>query len=84
MDISGAIQFIASLVEVAIALIALLIATTRKKTYGYFIAIAFCLLVVFNFARIFRLEVPPVWDSGVFLIAGLSMLCAVWLVWKEQ
>jgi len=84
MDISGAVQFIASLVEVAVALIALLIATKRKKTYGFFIAFAFCLLVVFNFARIFALEVPAVWDSMVFLIAGLSMLCAIWLVWKEQ
>ncbi len=84
MDSSGTVQFIASLVEVAVAIIALLIATKRKKTYGYFIAIAFGLLVIFNIARIFALEVPAVCDSMLFLIAGLSMLCAIWLVWKEQ
>lgn len=83
MEISGAIQFIASLVEVAVAFIALLIAIRRKKTFGFFIAIAFGLLVVFNIARIFALEVPAVWDSMVFLIAGVSMLCAIWLVGKE-
>jgi len=84
MDASGAIQFIASLAEVVVALIAILIATKKKKTYGWFIAIAFGLLVLFNFARIFALEVPPAADAMVFLIAGVSMVCAVWLVWKEQ
>lgn len=84
MDASGTIQFIASLAEVVVALIAILIATTKKKTYGWFIAIAFGLLVAFNFARIFALEMAPFWDAMVFLIASLSMVCAVWLVWKER
>lgn len=84
MDTPGAIQFLASLAEVVVALVALLIATKKKKTYGWFIAVAFGLLVVFNFARIFALEVTPVADAAVFLIAGLSMLCAIWLIWTEQ
>jgi len=84
MDTSGAIQFIASLAEIVIALVALLIATRKKKTYGWFIALAFGLLVVFNFARIFALGVPPAGDAMIFLIAGLSMVCAVWMVWTER
>lgn len=84
MDTSGAIQFLASLVEVAIAILAVLIATKKKKPYGWFIALAFGLLVVFNFARIFTLDVPPAIDAMVFLIAGVSMVCAVWMAWKEQ
>jgi len=83
MDASGTIQIIASLAEIVVAILAFLIATKKKKTYGWFMGITFSLLVVFNFARVFALEVPAEWDALVFLVACLSMVYAVWLI-KEQ
>jgi hypothetical protein len=84
MDIPGSLQLIASLAEVFIALIAIRIAVQKKKTYGWFIAVTFGLFVVFNIIRVFALGIPAELDALVFLLAGVSMLCAVWLMWKES
>ncbi|MGA2122097.1 MAG: hypothetical protein ABSG49_08640 [Methanoregula sp.] len=83
MDVSGTIQLIATLIEAGIALVAFLIAWKKKKPYGWFIAVTFGLFVVFDLARIFALVVSPDRYALVLLIACLSMLYAVWLLWKE-
>ncbi|MDD1687508.1 hypothetical protein [Methanoregula sp.] len=84
MDVSGTIQFIATLAEVIVAVIAFLIAVERRKTYGYFMGITFVLLVLFNLARIFALEVSSEGYALIFLMACISMLAAIWMLWKEQ
>ncbi len=84
MDVSGVIQLIASLAEAFIALVAIRIAVQKKKAYGWYIAITFGLFVVFNSIRVFTLGMPAELDALVFLIAGISMLYAVWLLWNEQ
>ena len=55
----------------------------QKKAYGWYIAITFGLFVVFNSIRVFTLGMPAELDALVFLIAGLSMLYAMWLLWNE-
>jgi len=84
MDISGTIQLVATLIEVIIAVVAVLIAVQKKKIYGWFIAITFALFVLFDIARIFALEVSAERHALVLLVACISMLCAVWLMWKEK
>ena len=84
MDISGTIQLIATLAEVVVAIIAILIAVTKKKTYGWFMGITFGLFVVFDIARIFTLEMSAELHALVLLIACISMVYAAWLMWKEQ
>jgi len=84
MDVSGVIQIIASLAEVLIALVAIRIAVHQKKAYGWYIAITFGLFVIFNTIRVFTLGMPAELDALVFLMAGLSMLYAMWLLWNEQ
>jgi hypothetical protein len=84
MDVPGIIQLIATLTEVVIALIAFLIGWQKKKLYGWFIAVTFGLFVVFDLARIFALEVAADKYALLLLIACLSMLYAVWLLWKGE
>jgi hypothetical protein len=84
MDIPETIQFIATLIEVVIALGACLIAVKKKKAYGWFIAITFGLFVIFDLARIFSLEVSAERHALVLLIACISMLYAIWLMWKGR
>lgn len=84
MDISGTIQLFATLAEVAVALIAFLIAVQKKRLYGWFIGITFALFVVFDLARIFALEMSAELHALVLLIACVSMVCAVWLLWKSR
>ncbi|MDD4137454.1 MAG: hypothetical protein PHT99_06110 [Methanoregula sp.] len=83
MDIPGTIQLIATLAEVVIALVAVLIAWKKKKLYGWFIAVTFGLFVVFDLSRIFALGISANRHALVLLIACLSMLYAVWLMWRE-
>jgi hypothetical protein len=83
MDVPASIQLIATLVEVVIALFAGLIAWKKKKLYGWFIGITFGLFVIFDLARIFALDASAEHHALVLLVACLSMLYAVWLIWKE-
>ena len=84
MDVPGTIQLIATLTEVVIALIAFLIGWQKKRLYGWLIAVTFGLFVIFDLARIFALEVAADKYSLLLLIACLSMLYAVWLLWKGR
>ena len=84
MDISGYIQLAATLIEVVIALGACMIAWKKQKVYGWFIAVTFGLFVIFDLARIFALEVSADRHALVLLIACISMLGAVWLIWNES
>jgi hypothetical protein len=83
MDVPGTIQLIATLAEIVIALLAGLIAWKKKRLYGWFIAITFGLFVVFDLARIFALDVSAERYAMVLLVACISMLYAMWLLWKE-
>ena len=51
--------------------------------YGWLIALTFVLFVLFDVARIFALAVPEIAHSVVFLIACVSMLVAVWLIYSD-
>lgn len=84
MDFSGYIQLAATVIEIVIAVAAALIAWKQQKIYGWFIAVTFGLFVIFDLARIFALEVSADRHALVLLLACLSMLGAVWLMWKEE
>ncbi len=84
MQIPDILQLAATLIELVIAVIAVLIATQKNKTWGWFIALTFALFVVFDLARIFALDISADLHALILLVACLSMLCAVWLMWKEM
>ena len=84
MQIPDILQLIATLIEIVIAVAAALIATRQKKTWGWFIALTFALFVIFDLARIFALDIPATLHALVLLVACLSMLYAVWLLWKTE
>ena len=84
MDISGLVQTLAVLVEIAITAIGVLIGIQNRKTYGWLIAATFTLFVLFDILRIFTLPVGAVTESIIFLVACLAMLLAAWLVYNER
>jgi len=83
MDISDSIQILAILIECAVAVIAVLIATRKNKTYGWFIAITFALFVIFDVDRIVLPTIISSLNSLFLLVACASMLYAVWLIYRE-
>jgi uncharacterized membrane protein len=83
MQFSYFLQIIAVLLEVAVTMVAAVIATRNRKAYGWFIAVTFGLFVLFDICRIFALPVPDTAHALIFLVACGSMLYGVWLMYKE-
>ena len=64
-------------------MVAVIIATRNRKTYGWCIAVTFGLFVLFDIGRIFALPVPDAVHALIFLVACGSMLYGVWLMYRE-
>ena len=83
MDLANSIQIIAILIECAVVVIAVLIATRNNRAYGWLIAITFALFALFDGIRIFFPYGFPRLYSLVLFVACASMLYAVWLMYNE-
>ena len=84
MSLPDVLQIIAVLFEIIIACAMVAIATSRKKFYGWFIAVTFGLFVVFDIARIFATDIPEDLHALIFLVASGSMVFAAWLIYNES
>lgn len=69
--------------EVAVTVVAVLLAIRRQQPYGCGIAITFGLFVLFDIFRIFTLPLPEAVHALIFLVACGSMLYAVWLMYRK-
>jgi hypothetical protein len=83
MLFSNFLQIIAVLIEIAVMVIALVIATRQKKSYGWCIAVTFGLFVLFDAVRLFSLSVHDAAHALIFLIACGSMLYGMWLIYRD-
>jgi hypothetical protein len=83
MLFSEFLQIIAVLLEVAVTAIAVIIATRKKKYYGWCIAATFGLFVLFDLGRLFAWPLSEEAHSLIFLVACGSMLYGVWLMYSE-
>jgi len=84
MYFSDFLQVIAVLLEMGVAVTALLIATRYRKSYGWCIAVTFSLFILFDLGRICVLPIPDTAHSLILLIACGSMLYGVWMLYREQ
>jgi len=84
MVFADVLQIIAVLLEIAVTVIAIVIAAWQKKSYGWFIAVTFGLFVFFDISRIFTLPVPDAAHALVFLVACISMVYGVWLLYRAK
>lgn len=74
---------ISIIVEAAVAILALLAA--RKHTpYIYGLAFTFGAYVLYDLARLTNVDVQDGLLSGLFLLASLSALVAVWGLYRQQ
>ncbi len=83
MVFSNYLQIIAVFLEVAVTVVAILIATIKKKKYGGCIAVTFGLFVLFDLVRIFSLPLTDEVHALIFLIACSSMLYGAGLMYRE-
>jgi len=83
MLFSDFLQIIAVIIEVAVTVIAVIIATRQKKSYGWCIAVTFGLFVLFDIGRLSALPLTEEAHALIFLVACGSMLYGMWLMYRE-
>jgi hypothetical protein len=83
MLFSDFLQIIAVLLEVAVTVIAVIIATNQKKSYGWCIAVTFGLFVLFDIGRLFSWPLSDAVHALIFLVACGSMLFGMWLMYRD-
>jgi len=78
------LQTFSILVELAIAIIGLLIWFHKKKVSGGYIFTTFSIYVFYDLAKLWSLGVPELILRILFAIASVSMLIAVWKMYKKD
>ena len=79
-----ALQNISILHELAVTILGLLIWLQKKKSYGAFIFLTFILYMVYDISRHWDLAIPEAVLRIVFAVASLSILIAVWKLYKTD
>ncbi|MCX6287466.1 MAG: hypothetical protein NTY96_10155 [Bacteroidetes bacterium] len=80
----NALQNVSILLELAVAILGLLIWLQKKKSYGAFIFITFLLYMVYDASRLWNLAIPELILRLLFAVASLSILLAVWKLYKTE
>ena len=83
MDLSLYLQPLSIFIEAIICIIALALSIAKKKIYGWFIALTFGIYVVYDIVAFMETPISPSVVAIIFLIATLSMLYGVWLLYRE-
>ncbi len=80
----NALQNISILLELAVSILGLLIWLQKKKSYGAFIFLTFLLYMVYDACKLWSLAIPEFILSIIFAVASLSILLAVWKLYKTD
>lgn len=82
MSLASFLQPISILIELLIFGIGIGIAVTKKKTYGWFIALTFGIYVVYDISKATGTLLPEDLLAVIFLVASISMLWAAWTLYS--
>lgn len=78
------LQYISIIIEIIIAVFGFLISYQKNKNYGYGIALTFGIYVFYDLVKLTSLPINENILYVLFLIATLSMLWSVWLIYKAK
>ena len=78
------IQYISIIIEAAIFILSMLVAIQKKKLYGYGFALTFAIYVFYDLAKLGTFTIDNNMLYPLFLIASVSMLWAVWMIYREN
>lgn len=77
------LQLISIFLEVAVAALGMMLAVSKKKTYGWLIALTFVIYVFYDLANLFSLNISMDLLYAIFFLATLSILWATWRIFEE-
>ncbi len=79
----SSIHIISILLEIIIVALGMMIAVSKKKKYGWFIALTYVLYVIYDLANFWSLNLSQDSLYLIFLVATLSVLWAIWNIFLE-
>jgi len=77
------LHLLSILLETVVAVLGIMLATGKKKIYGWCIALTFVLYVVYDLANLLALNISQDTLYMIFFVATLSILWAVWNIFLE-
>ena len=77
------LHLLSIVLEAVVAILGIMMAIGKKKTYGWCIAITFVLYVVYDLANLLVLNISQDTLYTVFFVATISILWAVWNIFLE-
>ncbi len=77
------LHFLSILLEAVVATLGVMLAISKKKMYGWCIAVTFVLYVVYDLANLLALNISEDTLYMIFFVATLSILWAVWNIFLE-
>ena len=78
------LQYVAIILESAVAATGLFIAVRKKRFFGYGIFLTFVLYVFYDLAKLIPLDISDVTLYPMFFVATLSILWAIIMIYKEK
>jgi hypothetical protein len=84
MEISEILDGISIGIEIIAVFLGIAIAARKGRQYGWFVASTFALYVCYDFIRLSGFGIPAGFLSVIFLIASLSVLAALLLMYQEK
>ena len=69
--------------EIIVSVMGIMLATLKKKDYGWLIALTFAIYVFYDLAHFLALNIPENFLYALFFIATVSILWAVWRIYRK-
>lgn len=76
-------QIVSIFLEVVVAMLGAMLSLSKKKRYGWFIALTFVLYIFYDLADLLALQLSPDALYLIFFCATLSILWANWNIYLE-
>jgi len=77
------LHLLSILLEAVVATLGIMLAISKKKMYGWCIALTFVLYVVYDLVNLLALNISQDTLYMIFFVATLSILWAVWNIFLE-
>ncbi len=78
------LHLLSILLEVIVAALGVVLAISKKKIYGWCIAVTFVLYVVYDLANLLAWNISQDTLYTIFFVATVSILWAVWNIFLES
>ena len=78
------LQLVSIVIEAGACILSIALAVQKKLVFGWLFALTFGIYVIFDLARVTGSGVPDTSLAAAFLVASLSAIVALWLIYQKK